>query len=129
METDPSGVPGAHPPDPASDAGRDTSWWPALVAALLVIGCTATLLLTGHDLLDALLGASGMAVAGNEVARRILADAGPLPTIIATSAVAILTAVLIVRGYPVPEAMMASGIVGLVAGHISGRMLGATARP
>jgi hypothetical protein len=91
---------------------------------VLVLGCCAALLLTGHTLNDALAGAAGMALIGGQAARRVLADAGPLPTMIVASAVAVFGAVLIITGYDLSHAAVGAGIAGLVAGEVAGRMLG-----
>lgn len=116
--------PGAPPPHPTGD-----EWWPTVIAVVLVLGCTTALLFTGHSLYDALLAAGGMALAGNQVARRVTADAGPLPTVIVGSAVTAFGAVLLTTGYSFAEAAMGAGIGGLVAGEMAGRMFGAVRRP
>jgi len=108
---------------------RTRSHAPTLIAVGLVLACTTALLLTGHPLTDALLGACGLALTGNEVARRILADAGPLPVIIAAAAVAAFGAVLVVRGATLAQAAMGAGIAGLLAGEMAGRMFGSIPQP
>src|SRR4051812_23114201 len=90
--------------------------WPTVVAVVLVLGCAVALLITGSTINEALAGAAGMALTGNEVARRIVADAGPLPVVIVASAVVAFGSVLAVMGYSLSEAAMGAGAAGLVAG-------------
>lgn len=120
----------AHAHRPKDDLPPDkNAWIPAAIAVVVVLGSTSTFLLTGHDLFDALLGGAGMALVGNQVARRIIADAGPLPSVIVGAAVTVFAAILITEGYDLPEALMGAGVAGLFAGEVAGRMLGAIARP
>jgi hypothetical protein len=100
-----------------------------VTAVLLVLGCTAGLLLIGHPLPHALLGATGTALIGGEIAHRVLVDAGPLPVIVVASAVAALAAVLFSLGYSLSDASMGAGIAGLLAGEVAGRMFDAAHRP
>jgi hypothetical protein len=113
-----------HPPDDHQPRSHDGSKWPTVITIVLVLGCTTVLLLPGSNLNDALLGAGGMALIGNEVARRIIADAGPLPTVVVASAVAALGSVLIILGNGFSEAAMGAGVAGLVAGEIASRVFG-----
>jgi hypothetical protein len=116
-------------PDPVPDQPRYLTMWPTVVAMTLVISCTTALLVTGSPLQQALLGAAGMALTGNEVARRVINDAGPMPVVIVAGFVSAFGAVLIVLGYSLAEAALGAGIVGLIAGEISGRMFGDIPRP
>jgi hypothetical protein len=120
---------------PRSHAGPDTStpsrrnnrsWWPTVVSVLLVLGCATLLLVLGYELHEALLGGAGVALSGNEVARRIITDASPWPTVVVGSAVAAFGAVLIALGYSVFDAALGAGVSGVVAGAVAGRFL---ARP
>jgi hypothetical protein len=121
--------PEARPEDPPSGPPSAGKPYPTLIAMALVLGCSTTFLLMGHNLQDALIGAAGMALIGSEVARRVLSDAGPLPIILVTSAVAAFGAVLIALGYDVHEAALGAGLAGLIAGETAGRMFGSVPRP
>lgn len=100
-----------------------------VIAVVLVLSCTALLLLTGYTLKDALIGAAGTALIGGQVARRVIADAGPAPTVIVGSAVAAFGAVLLSLDYSIADAMMGAGIAGLVAGEMAGHLFGSVPRP
>lgn len=114
-----------HPPDePKRPSRRNDSWWPEVVAVVLVLSSSTVLLATGHSLYDTLLGASGMALTGNEVARRSIVDANPVPTVIVGSAVAAFGATLIVLGFSFSKAVTAAGTAGLIAGKVADRMFG-----
>jgi hypothetical protein len=115
--------------DPPHGGHDDHRPWFIVIGVVLVLGCAAEQLLTGHSLRDALLGAAGMALIGGQTARRILADAGPLPVLIVASAVTVFGAVLLTQGYGLSGAGVGAGIAGLVAGEIAGRMLGSVPRP
>jgi hypothetical protein len=118
----------AHPPkdDLPSD---NNAWIPVAIAVVVVLGSTSMFLFTGHDLFNALVGGAGMALVGNQVARRIIADAGPLPSVIVGAAVTVFAAILISEGYDLPKALMGAGVAGLFAGEVAGRMLGTIPRP
>jgi len=115
----------AHPPDQPQPLPRPAdSRWLTVTGVVLVLGCSTVLLLTGTALYDALLSAGGMAIAGNEVARRVITDANPVPIVIVGSAVTAFGAVLIILGYGFPQAALGAGIAGLAAGETAARMFG-----
>ncbi|MDG4822878.1 hypothetical protein O7635_13565 [Asanoa sp. WMMD1127] len=107
---------------------RPASTWPVVLPALLVLGATTALLVAGHPLQDALLWAAGLALVGNQVARRIIRDSGPAPTVVVGSAIAVFGAVLVLLGYGLAEAALGAGLAGLVAGEVAGRLSTADAR-
>ncbi|GAA0953121.1 hypothetical protein [Virgisporangium aurantiacum] len=113
----------AHPPKDDLPPDRN-AWIPVAIAVVVVLGSTSVFLVTGHDLFDAMLGGSGMALVGNQAARRIIADGGPLPSVIVGAAVTVFAAILIAKGYDLPKALMGAGVAGLLAGEVAGRMLG-----
>ncbi|PWR10800.1 hypothetical protein DKT68_07975 [Micromonospora acroterricola] len=94
-----------------------------------MLGGAAGLLLTGHTLQESLIGAGGLALIGGQVARRIVADAGPLPTIVVAFAVTAFGAVIYLQGATLTEAVASAGIGGFAAGEIAARMFGTDPRP
>jgi hypothetical protein len=82
--------------------------WPAVVGVVAVAASTLALLLAGQPLQDAVIGGTGIALIGAEVARRVVRDAGIGPTGIVAGVV--------------------SGLVGLVAGELAGRLADADRR-
>ncbi|GIF73701.1 hypothetical protein [Asanoa siamensis] len=114
------------PPEPdvraAAPGPRRASWWPIVVPALLVLATTTVVLLAGHPLQDALVCAAGFALIGNQVARRLVGDASPLPTVIVGSAVTAFGAVLVLMGYDLFDAALGAGLAGVVAGEVAGRL-------
>jgi uncharacterized membrane protein (UPF0136 family) len=112
------------PPPDDEPPHRPRAAWLTAVTMAGVLGCAAALLLTGHPLGDAMAGAAGMALVGGQVARRVIADAGPLPTVIVVLAVAVFGAILIILGYGLPQSAMGAGMAGLVAGEVAGRLPG-----
>ena len=95
-----------------------------MIAVVLVLGTAAVLLVRGSTLADALIGAAGLALIGNEVARRLIVDQSPLPTVVVGSAVAAFGAVLILTGSSLSEASLGAGVAGVVAGHVAARLFG-----
>ncbi|MGK5443137.1 hypothetical protein ACSNN7_15170 [Micromonospora sp. URMC 105] len=108
---------------------RSGGTWTGVAAVVLVLGGAAGLLLTGHTLQESLIGAGGLALIGGQVARRIVADAGPLPTIVVAFAVTAFGAVIHLQGATLTEAVAGAGIGGFAAGEIAARMFGTDPRP
>ncbi|WP_157745871.1 hypothetical protein [Micromonospora purpureochromogenes] len=108
---------------------RSSGTWTGVAAVVLVLGGAAGLLLTGHTLQESLIGAGGLALIGGQVARRIVADAGPLPTIVVAFAVTAFGAVIHLQGAILTEAVAGAGIGGFAAGEIAARMFGTDPRP
>jgi len=100
--------------------------WYAAVVVVVVLGSACALLLTGEPLHEALLLAGGVTLLGAEIARRILADGGPVPSIVVTCAVTALAVVLIARGYEVSDVAVIAGTAGLIAGEVAARVLRST---
>jgi hypothetical protein len=94
-----------------------------------VLSTAAVLLVRGDTLLDALVGAAGLALIGNEVARRLIVDESPLPTVVVGSAVAAFGAVLILTGSSLSEASLGAGLAGVIAGQVAARLFGSTPPP
>ncbi|GIF16480.1 hypothetical protein [Actinoplanes teichomyceticus] len=118
----------ADPPDtpvaPAGGPGGDhRHTWATVLIVLLVLGGVLTMLLTGHPVGEALMLGAGVTLLGGAVARRILTGAGPMPTVVVAAAVTVFAVVLLVRGYPISDAAMICGLVGLVAGEVAARHL------
>ena len=105
----------------ASTAGQAA--WPAVVGVVTVVASTLALLLSGHPLSDALVGGAGIALTGAEVARRVVKDAGLLPTGIVAGVVSVFGSVVYVVGYSFTEVTGAAGVVALVAGELAGRLM------
>jgi hypothetical protein len=119
----------AHPPDNHPTVPSRSAMWAAVIGMALVLGCATLLLLTGFTLEEALVGAGGMAMIGGQVARRITADAGPLPTVIVGSTVTAFGAVLISMDYSIADAALGAGVGGLLAGEMAGHLFGRIPRP
>jgi hypothetical protein len=100
--------------------------WYAAVLVVVVLGSACALLLTGEPLHEALLLGGGVTLLGAEITRRILADAGPVPSIVVTCAVTALAVVLIARGYQASDVAVIAGMAGLVAGEVAARILRST---
>ncbi|MEV0900527.1 hypothetical protein [Actinoplanes sp. NPDC049802] len=115
----------ADPPQdpPAPPGGGNRHAWPAVVIAVLVLAGVLAMLLTGHPLEEALMLGGGVTLLGVTLARRVLAGAGPMPTVVLAAAVAVFAGVLVIRGYLVADVAVACGLTGLVAGEIVGRYL------
>ena len=121
---DPPDASDSRPPAELPPSGATRPWWAAASVVVLVLGCAAALLLVGRDLTQALEGAGGMALIGGQVARRIVADPGHLPTVVVASAVAVFGAILLLIGQDLPHAAMGAGLAGLIAGEVAGRTVG-----
>nr|WP_146218313.1 hypothetical protein [Micromonospora acroterricola] len=133
MAEPPAGTEDLSPRDSVSGRNtpvqRSSGTWAAVATVVLVLGGAAGLLLTGHTLQESLIGAGGLALIGGQVARRIVADAGPLPTIVVAFAVTAFGAVIYLQGATLTEAVASAGIGGFAAGEIAARMFGTDPRP
>ncbi|MCG5447534.1 hypothetical protein NIE79_006470 [Micromonospora sp. NIE79] len=129
----PAGTEDLSPREPARGQDppvqRSSGTWTAVATVVLVLGGAAGLLVTGHTLHESLIGAGGLALIGGQVARRIVADAGPLPTIVVAFAVAAFGAVIYLQGATLTEAVAGAGVGGFAAGEIAARMFGTDPRP
>ncbi|HWS39082.1 MAG TPA: hypothetical protein VN408_40860 [Actinoplanes sp.] len=120
-QLDPGQPGGTTPAAPAT--GGDVNAWATVVVVALVLSGTGAMLVTGHEIHEALLLAAGITLLGTTVARRILADGPVLPTIAVVTAVAIFATVLLIRGFAVGEVVMICGGAGLIAGEVTARVL------
>ncbi len=121
LPTAPQRQPSEEPPEAPTTA---RPWWAGAAVTVLVLACAGALLVAGHNLEDALVGAAGMALIGGQVAHRIVTDSGHLPTVIVASAIAIFGAILLITGYDLSYAAMGAGVAGLVAGEVARRSFG-----
>ena len=120
----PLSAPAARPTGDDRHRDDDQSWIPTAITVVLVLGCAGTLLLTDHDLLDALAGAFGTALVSYQVAQRVSTSSRPIPTVIVSAAIAAFAVILVAVGYALPAALMAAGIGALLAGAAADRMFG-----
>jgi hypothetical protein len=102
--------------------------WPAVVGVAAITATTLALLFAGHPLPDALVGGAGIALIGAEVARRVVQDAGLVPTGVVAGVVSVFGSVVYLSGYGLTDVACAAGVVGLVAGELAGRVTGAGRR-
>jgi DMSO reductase anchor subunit len=102
--------------------GQRGSWYAATLV-VVVFGSFCTMLLTGEPLHEALLLAGGVTLLGAEITRRILSDAGPVPSIVVTCAVTALAVVLLVCGYQASDVAVITGMAGIVAGEVVSRVM------
>ncbi|MET8526960.1 hypothetical protein [Micromonospora sp. NPDC005172] len=132
MTEPPAGTEDLSPRDRVSDqvapVQHNGGTWAAVAVVVLVLGGAAGLLATGHTLHESLIGAGGLALIGGQVARRIVADAGPLPTMIVAFAVAAFGGVICVQGATLTEAVAGAGLGGFAAGEVAARMFGTDPR-
>jgi hypothetical protein len=98
--------------------------WPAVVGVVAITASTLALLLAGHPLQDAMIGGAGIALIGAEVARRVVQDAGLVPTGVVAGVVSVFGSVVYVSGYGLTDVACAAGVVGLVAGELAARLTG-----
>ncbi|MFC3384692.1 hypothetical protein [Couchioplanes azureus] len=89
----------------------------------LVLGSACAMLLTGHEVTDALLLAGGVTMLSVAIARRVLTDGGLLPTLAIATAVSAFAMILLVRGEAISDAAAVSGGAGLVAGEVTAWVL------
>ncbi len=85
----------------------------------LVLGGACAMLLTGHQPHEALLLGGGVTLLGVAVARRILTNGGPAPTIATGAVVAVFAIVLLIGGHEFGDVAMICGGAGLVAGEVT----------
>ena len=111
-------------PDRAGTTTTTPAVGPAVIGVVTVVASTLALLLTGHPLNDALVGGGGIALVSAEVARRVVNDAGLVPTGIVAGAVSVFGSVVYVLGYSLAEVAGAAGVVALIAGELAGRLVG-----
>ncbi len=108
------------PPGPGDDQARG---WAAVIVTVLVLGGACTMLLTGHEIHEALLLAGGVMLLGAAISRRILADGGLLPTVAIAAAVGVFALILLTQDLPVSDVAMACGSAGLITGEVTAWIL------
>lgn len=125
---EPAASPAEPPPQASTDRRSAWTTWSAPIVMLMVMASALTMLLVGRSLQEALTLAAGVTLLGGEIARRTLADAGPAPCLVVAAAVTAFAVVLVVRGYPLDDVTVISGLAGIVAGEVAGRFPRANSR-